>query len=540
MEPIDRIRELFVTAQGQEEKITSLLGAILGQLDQRKQGTQIGTHQPVDYESLFSQTRFPDELGDEHLVLAELAALYEGVSLWNHPLAQSNVVPPATTLSIVAAALAARYNENAIWDHYGMSASRSEVMAIAMLADLIGYDKATAGGVFTFGGTGCNLYAARIGIEKADPDAKYTGIRDRIHFFCSDVSHYSIRSCAIWTGIGLDNIRVIPSDDDNAMLIEALAAEIDRSVAVGAKVGTLFATMGTTDAFGIDSLKEMVSLRDEVEKRVGYRIHIHADAVIGWPYLTFKKDTGIALLSASLQREIRTILAKITDLQYADSVGIDFHKTGWAPYLCSALVVRDKQDLFLLEKTRRDMPYLYQGGGYQPGTFTLETSRPNYAQKALVNMMALGKAGYETLIVHLLTVADHLRERIKASPDIALLNRNNPAFVTDFRCYPGSKYDQDGEWLFKKELHDLTSAEFTDKINRYNQAIANRMLEQAQSAGGPIISYTDSYRTTKEQRTLVGIKSYPMSPFTEKVDMDTLLDCIYTAKLQVDRGAAAQ
>ena len=76
-----------------------------------------------------------------------------------------------------------------------------------MLADLIGFDKTKAGGIFTFGGTGCNLYAARIGIEKADPDAKYTGIRDRIHFFCSDVSHYSIKSAAIWTGVGLDNIK---------------------------------------------------------------------------------------------------------------------------------------------------------------------------------------------------------------------------------------------------------------------------------------------------------------------------------------------
>ena len=95
---------------------------------------------------------------------------------------------------------------------------------------------------------------------------------------------------------------------------------------------------------------------------------------------------------------------------------------------------------------------------------------------------------------------------------------------------------QDGEWLFYKELHDLTSAEFTDRINRYNQAIANHMLAQAQAAGGPLLSYTDSYRTTRQNRTLVGIKSYPMSPFTEKADMDALLDCVYAAKQQVDKG----
>ena len=83
------------------------------------------------------------------------------------------------------------------------------------------------------------------------------------------------------------------------------------------------------------------------------------------------------------------VVSKMADLRLADSVGIDFHKTGWSPYLCSALVVKNRKDLLLLQKTKKDMPYLYHGSGYQPGTFTLESTRPNYAQQALVNMMLL-------------------------------------------------------------------------------------------------------------------------------------------------------
>ena len=96
------------------------------------------------------------QMSSEQEVLSALVGLYDGVGLWAHPQVQSNVIPPPTTLSIVAAALGARFNENSIWDHYGMSAAKSEVMAIAMLADLIGFDKTKAGGIFTFGGTGCN------------------------------------------------------------------------------------------------------------------------------------------------------------------------------------------------------------------------------------------------------------------------------------------------------------------------------------------------------------------------------------------------
>ena len=65
-------------------------------------------------------------------------------------------------------------------------------------------------------------------------------------------------------------------------------------------------------------------------------------------------------------------------------------------------------------------------------------------------MMAFGKDGYESLIVHLLSMADYLRIKIEESPDITLLNKHNPAFVTDFRFYPDTKYDTDGELFFEK------------------------------------------------------------------------------------------
>ncbi|WP_406660085.1 pyridoxal-dependent decarboxylase [Methanolobus sp. ZRKC3] len=533
MNSIELVRSFFTRPTGDEDKIILMLKDLLEKIDRKENGTVIGSKVPLDYEKLMRETKFPSRMSNETEVGNHIAGLYDGTGIWSHPLMQANVIPPATTISIIAATLGARYNENSISDNYGMSAARSEIMAIAMLADLIGYDATKAGGIFTFGGTGCNLYGARIGIEKADPDAKNTGIRDRIHFFCSDVSHYSIKSAALWTGIGLDNVKTIPSYD-NVMDINLLEEEMKRTIDDGARVGTIFATMGTTDAFGIDPLKEIVEVRNRVQKDLDYSIHIHADAVIGWPYLTFKGERSIDHLPHQLQEDIRSIVSKISELQYADSVGIDFHKTGWAPYLCSAFVIRDREELQLLQKQKKDMPYLFHGDGYQPGTFTLESSRPNYGQKALSNMMLLGKEGYETLLVHLISTADHLREMIANSPDIDLLNRHNPAFVTDFRIYPHTKYDADGKLLFIKEMRDETEEKFTESINIYNQRIAHYMIERSEQEGTAMISYTDDYKTTWKNRTIVALKSYPMSPFIEKEHMDEMLREIYRAKEWID------
>lgn len=530
MVSIEQIARFFARPTGEDDKIVELLKGVLEALESRKEGAFIGQKPVVNYEELMERTCFPERIGSEKGVVAQLIELYEGVTLWGHPDIQVNVIPPPTTLSIVAAALAARFNENSIWDHYGMSAARSEVMAVAMLSDLIGYDRKRAGGIFTFGGTGCNLYAARIGIEKAYPGAKYSGVKRPIHLFCSDVSHYSIKTAAIWTGIGVDNIKVIGSDDNCVMDVNELRREIESSRESGARIGTIYATMGTTDAFALDPLREIAELRDKVEAAVGYKIHIHADAVIGWPYLTFKGDRALDELPKQLREELRVIISGISELNLADSVGIDFHKTGWAPYLTSALIVKESKDLLLLEKLKRDTPYLYHDDGYQPGIFTLESSRPNYAQKALVNMLLLGKEGYESLITHLLSVADYLRAKITESRTIAILNRFNPAFVTDFRLYPQGKYDENGELLYKREIHGEISPRFTDEINRYNREVAHRIIETAEKGQGVMVSYTDSYKRAKDRRTIVALKSYPMSPFIGRQNMDRLLESIGEAE----------
>jgi L-2,4-diaminobutyrate decarboxylase len=539
---IDRVRELFPHDTEEDQDLSALIARTFERLNARTKGTMIGGREAADYAQIVRSAQFPESMQDLEQVLAELVSLYDGTINRIHPLTQENVLPPPTKLSIVAGALAEKYNENSIWDFYGPGAAIAEVKAAAMMADLIGYDKTKSGGIFTFGGTGCNLYGARIGIEKADPNAKETGIRDRIVFFCSDTAHYSIRSCAIWTGVGTDNLVVVPTDDNNSMIPGELEAAIRGELAKGHRIGTLFCTMGTTDAFGIDPISQVIAIRNTIEKEVGYRIHVHADAVIGWPYLTFKGDRRtLEQLSPRLSAEISRIIDAVATIKDADSVGIDFHKTGWSPYLCSLLLVKDQADLWLLRKSKKDMPYLYHGTGYQPGCFTLESSRPNYAAKALVNILSLGREGYEAILVQLLSCADYLRDLLERSADMVVLNRNNPAFVTDFRVYPPTVL-QDMEQrgmgknaMLKAEFNDEIAPESIEAINLYNRAIVEAVMARAYATGSSLLSYTDLYRTSRQGQAILAIKSYPMSPMVETAHMERLLTDVGMAKAEVDK-----
>ena len=88
--------------------------------------------------------------------------------------------------------------------------------------------------------------------------------------------------------------------------------------------------MGTTDAFGLDDIAAIVALRDELiaEFELPYRIHVHADAVAGWPWSVFNDYDFTAnplAFSTKLNSALQKIRTNIQHLHLADSIGIDFH-----------------------------------------------------------------------------------------------------------------------------------------------------------------------------------------------------------------------
>jgi glutamate/tyrosine decarboxylase-like PLP-dependent enzyme len=89
----------------------------------------------------------------------------QGMTIWAHPNAQVNVVPPPTIPSITAAIVGAIYNPNIISDEYSARFAEAEIQVVAMLSDLIGYNPQQSGGFFTFGGTATILYGCKLGLR---------------------------------------------------------------------------------------------------------------------------------------------------------------------------------------------------------------------------------------------------------------------------------------------------------------------------------------------------------------------------------------
>ena len=477
------------------------------------------------------------ELAEDGRSVEEVARLLvdqlEGMPIWGHPRTQINVVPPPSIPSVIGSLLPAIYNPNLVSDDTSFGLMLTEAAVAAMTSRLIGYDPERAAGVFTFGGTGTVLYGAKLGIEKAFPDAMDTGVPPGGVILASGQSHYCRLNVAGWLGLGEENVVAVPTHLTNDIRIDLLEKAARDLLDQGRRIVALVATMGTTDAFGIDDLDAIADLRDRLVEDYGldYTPHIHADAVIGWAWSVFNdydfEENPLGFRPRTV-RALASARRRISKLHRADSVGIDFHKTGFAPYVSSLFLVRNRDDMQLLVRGREQMPYLFQSGERHPGVYTLETSRGGSGVlAAYANLQLFGRTGLRVLLGHLVEMAETLREHLEGHDSTTVLNHDGVGTVTVFRVYP----DGVDTWTVKdRERTSPAAREELLRHNDYNRRLYRYLYDRAMRGEGVHISMTDCYRQTDYGEPMVGLKSFILSPFIDERDVEQLVRDILDAR----------
>ena len=442
---LDKIRLAFPQPVSHPIHNSYFVHSIMGALDQVD---ALKTHLPMlgsvvtgDFERAKGAT-LPDGMSSVEDVTTDLVSYLRGMTIFGHPRTQQNVIPPPTIPSLIGVLLASLYNPNLSWDEYSRLVALAEVEAIAMTSRLIGYDPEQSSGTFTFGGTGTTLYGVKLGLEKACPGTIRKGVPENAVVFVSDAGHYCAANIAGWLGIGTNNLITIPTTFENEIDLAQLEREARTALANGKKIAAIIATLGTTDAFGLDDLQGIAALRDTLVEdfQLDYQPHIHADAVIGWAWSVFNDYDFEKNALGFRPRTIRALAGacrRICHLSLADSVGIDFHKTGFTPYIASLVLVKDQADLELITRDPEQMPYLYHFGDYRPGMFTLETSRAGTGVlAAIANFRLFGEQGLRVILGHIVEMTQLLREHLEGHEGTTILNRDNFGTVTLFRAYP--------------------------------------------------------------------------------------------------------
>jgi L-2,4-diaminobutyrate decarboxylase len=509
---------------------------VLDQVDGMKSASPL-LGQPVvlDYEAA-KRMRIDEQPQSLEQVAQTLVQHLSGMFIWGHPRAQINVIPYPTIPSVIGGLLPSIYNPNLVSEESSRQVAAAEVEVASMTAALIGYDPDRSAGLFTFGGTGTLLYGVKLGLEKACPGTRRRGLAERPVILCSERAHYACLSVANWLGIGQENVIQVPCTPENEIrpcLFESMASDVLKD---GRQIAAIVATMGTTDHFGLDDLQALYEARQKLVDEFGldYRPHLHADAVIGWAWSVFNDydfdDNPLGFRHRTV-RALAGTRRRIQQLPLADSVGIDFHKTGFAPYVSSLFLVRDAHDLELISRSPQETPYLFHDGHYHPGRYTLEATRSGTGpMAALANLRLFGKNGFRALLGHVVSMAEVLREHLDGHAATTVVNKGNFGPVTLFRVYPDGV---DTFTVAEREQRDPNYREPLRAHNEYNRRIFQHVQADALQGQGVVISMTDCYRESDYGEPMNALKSYILSPFSEEQYIEAVLESLWKARDRV-------
>jgi len=253
--------------------------------------------------------------------------------------------------------------------------------------------------------------------------------------------------------------------------------------------------------------------------------------VIGWAWSvlnTYDFDENPLGFRQRTVHALRGVVRRISKLELADSIGIDFHKTGFCPYSSSMTIVKNQQDVAILARKQEAMPYLFQSGEHHPGKCTLEASRAGGgALAAYANLKLFGKNGGRALIGHLVEMAELLREYLEGNTAATVLNQGNYGPSTLFRLYP----DGVDTWeIVDRERTDANYRKSLLKHNEYNYRIYQYMHTRSMAGLGAHISMTSDYRKSDYGEPILALKSYIMSPFIDETHIATLVEDLKEAR----------
>jgi aromatic-L-amino-acid decarboxylase len=286
-------------------------------------------------------------------------------------------------------------------DHMPIEVERQ---VVAWMAELFGFP-ADASGIFLTGTSLANLCAVMIARDRAlGVEVRAAGVRDPgVAAYASKAVHACIVRAMDMTGLGTDRLRLIETDTAGRISLPALEQAITADRTVGIRPFLVVGSAGTVDIGAVDDLDGLAV----IAAREGATFHV--DGALG----------ALGVLAPQVAPMLKGI-------ERADSLALDFHKLGQAPYDAGLLLVRDAA-AHKRTFSYGDAPYLRHaerglaGGDWWPCDFGPDLSRSFRALKVWFMLKTYGLDAIGGVIGRACDLAQALAARVEASPELELL-----------------------------------------------------------------------------------------------------------------------
>lgn len=287
---------------------------------------------------------------------------------------------------------------------------QAERDVIAMCADLMDANAGDVDGYISPGGTEANVVGCWIGRNRNRSQTAIVG---------SFLSHYSIVKAADLLDIGTkprrggSGFHAIGTDSNGHILLDQLECKLKELALVGVRNVIVIGNAGTTMLGSVDDIPSICAVIETHEGKFA-SVHLHVDAAFGGFVIPFLDLPRIGFSNPRV-----------------DSLTIDLHKMGLAPYGSGVILARTG----LFERVRTHAPYV------RGNDTTLCGSRGGVnAYSCWAVMKSLGKSGYARIVRDCMKLTALIQERF--AEDSLLTFQNDINIVAVRGGYPEALIDQ--------------------------------------------------------------------------------------------------
>jgi aromatic-L-amino-acid/L-tryptophan decarboxylase len=318
----------------------ALLDRLISQIEQAADGP-VWTPMPATVKRRLAEPlpREPRSVDDVCNDLAELILPYGTGN--THPRFWGWVHGSGTAGGMLAEMATAAINANCGGRDHG--AIHVEKCVLDWMAQWFGFPKTTAGGLLVTGSSMANLLGLAAARNRAIKNVRRDGINEaRLTGYVSREAHSCIVKAFELLGLGRDALRRVRVDDNFALDVDRLRAEVKQDRADGFQPFCCIATAGTVNTGASDDIAALADFcRSE-------GLWLHVDGAFG----------ALTILCPELA-------PRLAGIERADSLAFDFHKWLHVPYDAGCLLVREQKTL--LDTFADRAPYLASGAALAGG-----------------------------------------------------------------------------------------------------------------------------------------------------------------------------
>jgi aromatic-L-amino-acid decarboxylase len=341
----------------------------------------------------------PQEGGHMDEALSALSRdILPGITHWNHPRFFAYFPSNTSYASILGDLASSGLGAQGMSWQTSPAATEVEEVVMDWLRQMLGLSESWTGVIQDTAST-ATLTALLCARERASEFSQnrkgLQGGEARLVVYASEEAHSSVGKAALLAGFGKEYLRLLPTDAQGALRLDALESALAEDRAASLRPAAILATVGTTATTAIDPVAGIAALAE----RFGAWLHIDA-ALAG---------------TAMILPEVRHLWEGV---ERADSLVLNPHKWMGPGFDLSAYYVRDPQHLIRVMSTNPSYLRTEQDGRVSNfRDWHIQLGRRFRALKLYFYLMDVGTAGITARLRRDLDSARWLKEQIERAPE---------------------------------------------------------------------------------------------------------------------------